>query len=52
MEQHAVEIRCVEPQPTALLAVEEDPLLSLGELGHLDVIARAIHGNWAPGGFG
>src|SRR4051812_9143190 len=41
MDQHAVQIRRVEPQATALLAVEEDPFLSLGELGHLDVIARA-----------
>ena len=32
-------------QAAALPAVEEDPLLSLGELGHLDVISRAIHGN-------
>jgi hypothetical protein len=44
VEEDAVEVRDVEPETSALGATEEEPLLSVGELGHLLVVSRAIHG--------
>ena len=44
MQQDAIQVRDVEPEAAALAAAEEDPILSLGELDHLDVVTRAIHG--------
>ena len=44
VEEDAVEIRDVEPETSALGATEEETVLSVGELGHLGVVARAIHG--------
>ena len=43
MQEDAVQIRDVEPETSALRATEEDAVLSVGELGHLRVVARAIH---------
>jgi hypothetical protein len=43
VQENPVQIRNVEPETAALAAAEEEAILSLGELDHLDVVARAIH---------
>jgi hypothetical protein len=44
VEQDAVQVRGLEPETSALGTTEEEPVLSVGELGHLRIVARAIHG--------
>jgi len=44
VKEDPVQVRSVEPETSALCATEEETVLSVGELGHLGVVARAIHG--------
>src|SRR2546427_1445714 len=44
VKEDAVEVRDVEPETSALGATKEETVLSVGELGHLRIVARAIHG--------
>jgi len=44
VEQDPVQVRDVKPETSALGATEEETVLSVGELGHLRIVARAIHG--------
>src|SRR5262249_51277725 len=48
VEEDPVQIRHVEPETAALSAAEEDAVLSLGELDHLHIVSRAVHGAAAP----
>src|SRR5262249_49159819 len=45
VEEDTVQIRDGEPETPALGATEEEPVLCVGELGHLGVVSRAIHGS-------
>jgi hypothetical protein len=43
VQQEAVQVGDIEPETSALCATEEESVLSVGELGHLRIVARAIH---------
>src|SRR5207237_2558059 len=42
VKEDPVQIRDVEPETSALGATEEETVLTVGELGHLRIVARAI----------